>query len=435
MYGEKNMKLFENYSIKRDIYEAEDVYLKNVYQFETYNIADDSIISYNGYYLLEDKIHITLPNKEKKEVKCLFVFFNIDKEKEIKNKNINGVEEVSLERRGYYYPDVNTIQINIPFERNRKNVFPFYCVLRKYEYLETLKHELTHAYNHFMELGGKKIKDFPSSYQDKMFNLKYSTETRINNERLFYDLIYWLWDKDEFNAWIHNDNKDKTKKEDKINHKDKISLWLKVLDTYEDEEFWNEIKDIFCSIIIKEKDIRKISRMKSLDFKKFFLDKSYELFDKFIKKKARDEIQSRYAEDGRIIIFNDIKEQLKDFDKYHRKTFRTSFYSFKKTELIPFDIVLDYDELTAYIEYGNIEEKIQDCEKFISRLLENKITDKDIEMFSNQVYNTAQYDLSILNEAYNRMIYRERKNIDWNCEYDDITMEELDEMEKYCYDF
>ena len=157
------------------------------------------------------------------------------------------------------------------------------------------------------------------------------------------------------------------------------------------------------------------------------------MFDKFKKKKARDEIQSKYAEDGRRIIFNDIKKQLKNFDKHYRKTFRTSFYSFKKTELIPFDIVFDYDELTAYIEYGNIEEKIQDCEKFISKLLENKITDKDIEIFSNQVYNTAQYDLSILNETYNRMIYRERKNIDWNCEYDDITMAELDEMEKYCY--
>lgn len=421
-------KIVENYSIKRDIYEIENKYNKTVSQFEFGRCWSIFRISYNGYQIVKEVINITLPDRSKNKIDCFFVFYNIDRIDDliIKEKEILG--EVNIDKRGWYFPEENTIQLNIPFEfnRNRDDFYKMFSVLNKKECLDTLKYELSHAYDYLMKEQNRYTKNIVTDYQQKIFEIPVMINGDVNHERLFFDLIYWLFDKDEFSAWMFNEKNPVSDKD----HSLELEIWIKILKRDDDKDFWNEMQNKFCSILLDQKIYNKVSKLESLAFKKYFIDECFRLYNKFLKKKARDEIQDKYAREGRKIIFDDIKKYLNEEINYKDEvSFRTSFYSFKRSELIPFVVCFDYDENLAYVQFDNTSKKIPDSSEIILKIKNGKVTDSDVKNLSNLIYNFVQYDLSILNDAYNRMIYRKIKNIiDWNCEFDEMTMEELDEI-------
>lgn len=186
-------KIFEHYAIKRNIDEIKVLFYNTVKKYNKNIIENSSKIKDNGYVCLEENLFLTMPNKEEKEVNCCFNFFDFTRMIELKDivkSNIDG-DFFVLDNKIY-------IQVNIPVLLF--NILDgLFLFIDNEKYLRTLNHECIHAYNYFLEKEDKYINDLQSTYQDKLLSKNDEDMTA------FYNMVYWLWDKDEFNAWLLSD--------------------------------------------------------------------------------------------------------------------------------------------------------------------------------------------------------------------------------------
>lgn len=398
-------KLFEHYAIEKNITEIEHVF-ENVFSEYEENIGQLSKkIEEDSYVYFEKELNLTTPDNINNSIICYFVFFDIGNIETFNYKKENFLEEIKINIDGKFFVknEKPFIQINIPVVLVKIINKRFYLFSEKEKYLSVFEHEATHAYNYLLEKEDKKINNLIEDYQ------KYVVDEKSEDDKDFYLLLYWLWDKDEFSAWMFFDHKlDKSF----LEKKDEIIDRLKANKI---PSFWKRQRDFMYLIADSQSLKNRIPTYASV-FKQWFLKETEEKYKVFKKKQLKNRYQKEEADRDKEDIEKQLKEQIKEIKNEKHISFDPlKFYfciktfSLKKDNFVNINIVintkenillsdLNDEEIVELLDpiaylYMNEKKYTLNNKNNIKQVL-NVIGDKkeDIDLFANDIYNKVNFE-------------------------------------------
>jgi hypothetical protein len=398
-------KLFEHYAIEKNITEIEHIF-ENVFSEYEENLGKVSKkIEEDSYVYFKKELSLTTPDNINNNIICYFVFFDIGNIEKFNYKKESFLEEIKVNIDGKFFlkKEKPFIQINIPVVLVRIVNKGFYLFAEKERYLSAFEHEATHAYNYLLEKENKKISNFIDDYQKNI------VDKNCEDDKDFYLLLYWLWDKDEFSAWMFFDPKlDKSF----LEKKDEIIDRLKA---NKNPSFWKRQRD-FMYLMADSQSLKNRIPTSAADFKYWFIRETEEKYKVFKKKQLKNRYQKEEADRDKEDIEKQLKEQIKEIKNENHISFDPlKFYfcikvfSLKKDNFININIVINtkenillsdlHDEEIielldpiAYL-YMNEKKYIFNNKNSIKQVL-NVIGDKkeDIDLFANDIYNKVNFE-------------------------------------------
>lgn len=238
--------------------------------------------------------------------------FNSINEKSIVDKFKGAIEELDT----YYSPSTKKQKKQLPLTSSEKK-----------SKLNTLKHELTHVYDFYTGVSNKNF--FTFIKQDAI--IPSDKEVDTSKLKLADYILYFLWSKTEFNAYtttygytIDPSKKGSPRKLKDIenparnlnigrpisgnkyysisDHYKYLESYIETLSRYNNEEFWEYVKDLVVNGNNEQTTKTRIKKMSNKEFKTYFIKTSKKLLDKFKEKTIKNSTQqSLYNKDSKLL--------------------------------------------------------------------------------------------------------------------------------------